>query len=118
MAVGSMTERKLHPSDLPGWPRLLSLNLAAAYVGISSSTFLLRVKNGQYPAPWRDGRRRLWDRVVIDNVIDALSKLDDPRNDLIGRARQFFAAKEATEEFDFSGRMKALIEARKLKQKS
>lgn len=54
-----MTGRKLTPDALPGWPRRLGLELAAAYLGISPSK-LLEGEGKAYPAAVRDGRRKLF----------------------------------------------------------
>ncbi|MGE3283779.1 MAG: helix-turn-helix transcriptional regulator [Alphaproteobacteria bacterium] len=55
------------PDKLPGWPRLLSRQLAAAYCGISVNHFLANVP----VAPRRIGTRALWDKAEIDQWIDA-----------------------------------------------
>lgn len=65
-----MTGRKLTPDALPGWPRRLGLELAAAYLGISPSK-LLEGEGKAYPAAVRDGRRKLWDRQALDAWVDA-----------------------------------------------
>lgn len=56
-------------------PRLLDLELAAAYVGLSADAFLEAVSKGRYPKPLPDGRRRQWDVKAIDIAIDRRSKL-------------------------------------------
>lgn len=56
-------------------PRVLDLDLAAAYVGLSADAFLEAVADGRYPKPLPDGRRRQWDRVALDAAIDRRSKL-------------------------------------------
>lgn len=63
----------MQPDRLPGWPRSLTVDLAAAYVGISKSTFLKGVREGRYPRPYREGRRVLWDRLVLDGAVDQLA---------------------------------------------
>ena len=72
-------------------PRLLDLDLAAAYVGLSPATFLNAVKQGHYPAAIADGRRRVWDRRAIDAAVDHRSGLAstfgrDESHDAIMRA--------------------------------
>ena len=59
---------------LPNWPRLLSVELAAAYVGVSKTTFLVGVGN-TWPRPIRHGKRALWDRARLDRTVDAMSGL-------------------------------------------
>jgi len=56
-------------------PRILDLELAAAYVGLSSQAFLDAVEAGTYPGPLADGRRRQWDRKALDAAVDRRSKL-------------------------------------------
>jgi hypothetical protein len=60
------------PSHWPpgALPRLLDVRCAAFYVGLSPTTFLARVRSGSYPQAKRDGRRRLWDRLKLDNMVD------------------------------------------------
>lgn len=52
---------------LPDWPRLMSVELAAAYIGIGMST--LRDRG---PEPKRFGSRVLYDRRDLDRWADAL----------------------------------------------
>jgi len=63
------------PSVIPNgsWPRRLTVELAAGYVGERSvDEFLARVKAGEYPAPCVDeGRRKLWLRDTLDLAIGA-----------------------------------------------
>lgn len=60
---------------LPAWPRLLSAEMAAAYLSISRTGFLDGVREGRWPAPLREGRRTLWDRARIDRLVDVRSGL-------------------------------------------
>jgi excisionase family DNA binding protein len=53
-------------------PRGLSRVQAAAYVGISASTFDKLVRQQSMPKPARCGRRLLWDKCQIDRWLDAL----------------------------------------------
>lgn len=53
------------------WPGRLSEDLAAAYLSISPSTFRIRVANGDYPQPVRDGARKFWARSQLDGLIAA-----------------------------------------------
>jgi hypothetical protein len=54
--------------DLPDWPRLMSVELAACYLGIGKTT--LEEKG---PAPKSIGRRVVYDRNDLDRWADALS---------------------------------------------
>tara|TARA_B100000686_G_scaffold352724_1_gene455742 strand:+ start:1367 stop:1645 length:279 start_codon:yes stop_codon:yes gene_type:complete len=61
--------KKLSYSELPGWPRLLSLELAASYVGVSEHLFKKNLGT-RWPHPLRDGNRILWDKHELDRMID------------------------------------------------
>jgi hypothetical protein len=65
--------KKLSYSELPGWPRLLSLELAASYVGVSEHLFKKNV-GIKWPRPHRDGKRILWDRHELDMMIDGTER--------------------------------------------
>lgn len=52
---------------LPDWPRLMGVDLASAYLGLSATT--LRDKG---PAPKEYGKRRLYDRNDLDRWADRL----------------------------------------------
>jgi hypothetical protein len=54
-------------ADLPDWPRLMSVDLASAYLGLSATT--LREKG---PAAKAYGKRRLYDRHDLDRWADRL----------------------------------------------
>ena len=53
-------------------PRLLSKPIAATYLGISERTFDRLKSASNFPDPIRIGRRRLWDRIAIDQYFDEL----------------------------------------------
>lgn len=62
------------------WPveakRFLSRPEAAAYLGVSASTFAEEVLSGMWPAPTRRGRtgRALtWDKAALDRAADCVS---------------------------------------------
>ena len=70
--------------------RGLSLEEAAAYVGLSPGAFLKCVAAGLYPgAVQQSSERKIWDRVALDRALDTLSGIDgaaastcnDPSND-------------------------------------
>ncbi|MFZ2869614.1 helix-turn-helix transcriptional regulator [Zavarzinia sp.] len=65
-----MVARLKDLSQLPGWPRMLSRDQAAAYVGVSTGTFAREVGAGFWPAPLERGRRQTWDRAAIDRLLD------------------------------------------------
>lgn len=87
-----VTAAKKDISDLPGWPRALSLHQAAAYVGLSPNTFNTQVIAGVYPKAVTFGRRKVWDRKALDQALDKMSGLGaelDNKNEAINRAREF-----------------------------
>lgn len=61
-----MTARRADIADLPAWPRGLSLEQAAAYVGVTPPTFAKHVR----VTPIRIGGRVLYDRTAIDRWLD------------------------------------------------
>lgn len=63
------------PPNLP--PRGLNREVAATYIGISTSKFDELVQQGKMPPPKRIDRRKLWDRNAIDR---AFEQLDDEQS--------------------------------------
>jgi Fe-S cluster biosynthesis and repair protein YggX len=57
----------MNRAALPNWPRLMAIDLASAYLGLSATT--LRQKG---PAPKEYGKRRLYDRIDLDRWADRL----------------------------------------------
>ncbi len=57
---------------LPLDPRGLSREVAAGYVGVSPSLFMMMVDDGRMPKPRVANARRIWDRRELDDAIDAL----------------------------------------------
>lgn len=55
--------------------RLMSRQAAAAYCGVSVSTFASWVKSGHMPAPLFGSKR--WDKRAIDATLDKASDLDN-----------------------------------------
>ena len=68
-----MTARKRDISGMPFWPRLLSREEAAAYLGISPSLFEQKVNLGMFPLPLSIGTRKLWDRHKLDESVNVLA---------------------------------------------
>jgi len=70
------------PDDLPRLePRYLDRRQAAAYLGVSTSTFDEEVEAGQWPQPRRRGAkggRYTWDRKLLDSFADRHSYGPDP----------------------------------------
>jgi hypothetical protein len=68
-------------SELPNWPRYLSREQAAIYLGVSPDTFDGEVRIGLWPPPRRrgiKGGRLTWDRCALDAAADQDSGLTDP----------------------------------------
>jgi predicted DNA-binding transcriptional regulator AlpA len=57
---------------LPGWPRGLSTALAASYVGLSTTSWLRLVDDGEAPAPvWITEGRKVWLIEDLDRWLDS-----------------------------------------------
>lgn len=71
---------KRHPlTDLPAWPRFLSREESARFVGVSPTVFDEEVRAGMWPPPMRRGagRGRLtWDRNMLELAADRASGLE------------------------------------------
>lgn len=66
-------------TDLPFWPRMLSREEAARYVGVSDDVFDQEVKAGIWPPALRRGAkggRGTWDRIMLDRAADRASGLE------------------------------------------
>jgi len=65
-------ERGAAPCDLPGWPRALRAELAAAYLGLSRSMLHALVARGEAPRPTYLTRATpVWLRDELDAWLDA-----------------------------------------------
>ncbi len=58
-------------ASLPNWPARMGEDLAAAYMGVSLTTFRERVQGRAYPQPVWEGRRKLFARVQLDRFVAA-----------------------------------------------
>lgn len=59
-------------SSLPGWPRALHVDLAAAYVSLSPASFLASVKKNDAPQPISvSAGRKAWLIEDLDGWLDA-----------------------------------------------
>jgi predicted DNA-binding transcriptional regulator AlpA len=66
-----MARQNALPPTLP--PRLVSREVAAAYVSVSPTTFDDMVRNGRMPRPKVLGGRRVgWDVRMLDAAVDSL----------------------------------------------
>ena len=66
-------------ADLPFWPRYLSREEAARYVGAPVSVFVEEVRRGVWPPGFRRGGRNgrlTWDRVALDHAADRAAGLE------------------------------------------
>lgn len=67
------------PSSLPTScpPRALARPAAAEYVGVSPSKFDQMVEDGRMPRPKQIDRRKVWDRVALDDAFVSLPEEQD-----------------------------------------
>jgi len=63
-------------ADLPDWPRWLSMEQAAAYVGVSKNTFGAELRAGTWPKPKERQGRIVWDKKLLDMASDRISEID------------------------------------------
>lgn len=85
-----MTARRADLAGMPAWPRYLSREQAAAYVGVSPNLFDSEVAAGAWPKGERRGSHRskrprlTWDRKLLDRNSDMRSGLIavEPAGDL------------------------------------
>ena len=61
-----------NPTHATPWPRGLSREQAAAYVGIGTTFFDQLVAKDKFPKPVKIGARRLWDIRELDIAFDSL----------------------------------------------
>lgn len=59
---------------LPDWPARMTAPVAAAYMGISQSTFLARFKDRGV----REGANLLWARAQLDRIVASQFSLPQP----------------------------------------
>jgi predicted DNA-binding transcriptional regulator AlpA len=72
-----MNKRRNDVLPLSLSPRGLSRDEAAAYIGVSPSTFDIMVGDKRMPQSKRVGRRTIWDRQQIDLAFSALPSDDE-----------------------------------------
>lgn len=74
-------------NDNRPWPRGLSRDSAAAYLGIGVTLFDAMVGDGRMPRPKEVNARRVWDRYAIDTAFDDLpgGDNDDDHDDVWDR---------------------------------
>ena len=69
-------KRRGLPDNIP--KRGLHRFEAAEYVGLSPNSFDAAVREGVFPAPYSIGKRKIWDRHILDRSLDVLGGLRDP----------------------------------------
>lgn len=56
---------------LPGWPLMLSDEMAAAFLSVPVAAFLRAVAQGSLPAPRLVAGKRRWSRIDLERVLHA-----------------------------------------------
>jgi len=56
---------------MPDWPARMGEDLAALFMGCSTTMFREKVARGVYPQPQREGGRKFWSRRQLERFIDA-----------------------------------------------
>ena len=64
---------------LPYTPRGLRRAEAAAYIGVSPSTFDKMIREGYMPSPKRYRGRTIWDRLALEEAFACLPEDDDAK---------------------------------------
>ena len=67
-------------------PRGLRAARAAAYLGMSESSFLSLVAEGRMPKPKKLRGMAIWDRLELDAAFEALAGDDPPRRNTVAIA--------------------------------
>jgi predicted DNA-binding transcriptional regulator AlpA len=75
----------MHPRANYGWPRLIRLPTAAAYLDMTKASFIGEVARGGFPAGMMFAGRERWDRHAIDAALNE-SPEDDWRRHQLGLA--------------------------------
>jgi predicted DNA-binding transcriptional regulator AlpA len=75
LGLNTVTPNLTHATP---WPRGLSREMAAAYVGIGTTFFDLKVAEGVLPKPFKLGVRSLWDIRKLDAAFDLLDESMPP----------------------------------------
>ena len=96
-----MTGKRLVREKLPHWPRYMTRDLAAAYVGVSETVFAAEVAAGWWHLPRRRGAKSTlltWDRVLLDQAADREAGLPPAAAPVVtdDEVRSRFRAKTAT----------------------
>jgi predicted DNA-binding transcriptional regulator AlpA len=70
---GGCVQRQLITAPVP---RLLGMDHAAAFLGISPRSFEKLWRSYKLPQPYRLGRRLVWDIKILEEYVDALRPYD------------------------------------------
>jgi hypothetical protein len=80
--------RRTDPGSLPYWPRMLSRDLACAYLGVTGADF---DRLGLEPVQL--GKRKVWDRNQLDGFVDSMVSAGAPvssRDHWLARVRDAY----------------------------
>ena len=97
-------------NECPFWPRFLSRETAALYLGVSVDTFDDELRAGLWPPPLRRGPRATkltWDRLVLDAAADRISNLSATGNEAGGNGPNPVPPSPATDAADLRRRIHA-----------
>ena len=68
--------KKIPLSEMPDWPKFMTRSIAAAYLGVSESTFRQRYENKQIqPIDYNNPRR--FNRTAIDELYEKKNQLSE-----------------------------------------
>ena len=65
------------PDRLPGWPIRMKVDLAAAYVGMSRSSFEKAIQSGEMPAGAKLTGGTYWLRADLERAVEQASAAGD-----------------------------------------
>ncbi len=70
-----------HPHIATPWPRGLSREQAASYVGIGTTLFDQLVSEGKLPEPLKIRSRKIWDIRKLDSAFDSFGDSVEDREE-------------------------------------
>jgi hypothetical protein len=73
MKLGNKMELPTPANDNSAyWPRGLSRDQAATYIGVGTTLFDAMVRDGRMPVPKRMNTRTVWDRLALDRSFEKI----------------------------------------------
>lgn len=81
-----MARKQKFETEYP--PRGMRAERAAAYLGISTTTFYKMVGDETMPPPIKVGSASIWDRYELDAAFDALKDNEGSESSLLRRLRE------------------------------